>query len=296
MPESTQHTDDSNYGHLSEEALEEKLDEAVDEIKQLKTKLNTMWSAQLTLHQTDCFINDSVEALENLSEYWQGEARGDHVYTGDQLNWITAAIATMEDELPLNSATGAAGDGASNNQELKALIVKAAEVKDMSDQQKVVFYLRMVLTRAFYGTGSVLALSTVKAIKRVKESITLLSDRTILALQSQGLVSGDRVPAVKIALQVIFIGIFTTYIFPYLMEQGLATAIWGVKACSAKAAATCAKVCVMQGGGKRKSRKHRGHKKRKSRKGYKSHKRKGRKGKTHKRKGRKGNKSRRRKH
>ena len=153
----------------------------------------------------------------------------------------------------------------------------------------------MVLTRAFYGAGSVLALSTADAIERVRNSIRLLSDRTILALKRTGL-PDDRVPVVKLGLQVMFIGIFTTYVFPYLMKAGFNKAIWGVKACGAKTASACAKVCAIQGGGKRKSRKHRGHKKRKSRKGYKSHKRKGKKGKTHKRKGRKGNKSRRRKH
>ena len=133
----------------------------------------------------------------------------------------------MEDELPLNAANGESnwklaksghvGEGAYNNQELKNLIVDAARVKGMRPSQRVVFYLRMVLTRAFYGTGSVLALSTANAIERVRESIILLSDRTILALQRTGL-SDDRVPAVKLALQVIFIGIFTTYIFPYLMK------------------------------------------------------------------------------
>jgi len=271
------------------------LDEAVKEIEQLKTQFNTMWGAELTLHQANCFINNNVTALQDLSEYWQGEARGDHLYSGDQLTWITAAIATMEDELPLNSATGHVGDGAYNNQELKSLIVDAARVKGMGHRQRVVFYLRMVLTRAFYGTGSVLALSTANAIERVRDSITLLSDRTILALKRTGL-PDDRVPAVKLGLQVIFIGIFTTYIFPYLMKASFNKAIWGVKACGAKTASACAKVCAIQGGGKRKSRKHRGHKKRKSRKGYKSHKRKGKKGKTHKRKGRKGNKSHRRKH
>ena len=62
----------SNYGHLTLAQAEEKLDEADEEIERLKTKFDTMWGAELTMHQANCFINNRVEALEDLSEYWLG--------------------------------------------------------------------------------------------------------------------------------------------------------------------------------------------------------------------------------
>jgi hypothetical protein len=256
--------------------------------------------AQWTMGAVNCYKENALELLDTAQERFLQLSGGPQIPPERQqavtsmINTVMRASAASPDgRIPIVSHDGLVGS--MDPQDMAATLVAGAEVRGLSDRDRIRNAFLKLLAKAFFGTGAVGVGSLAFGIRRLSEFITNLSNTIVAPLPEAQRDNGKLVLSTGMYVLVYY------YLLPILASKAFSAAANCAVGVCAKMSAAAGGMCSIQGG-KKKSRRHRSYKKRrsrkahKSRKGRKSPKRKVKRGKTHKRKARKGRKSHKRKH